>query len=231
MNPKANSSPPPPSTSEMLWAEAQSDDRPLRYTVILALVIHALFFALKVPEVRGETEVQTRDRPVVRISPTPGFTPPPPAQIPEVKIRKVPIPDPDPTDPEPIVLNEPQPVTDIDFDPDSIFVMPSAPPPMTPEQPVQFNDSSMVRPVRIEGRRPSYPEIVRRLGLQGVVILEAVIDRQGEVQDLTLLKGIHPLLDKQAIEAVETWRFEPATLGGEPVSVIYSLTVQFHLRR
>ena len=45
-----------------------------------------------------------------------------------------------------------------------------------------------------------------------------------------VLQGVTPGLDAAAVSAVETWRFTPATLDGEPVAVIYSLTVQFALR-
>jgi protein TonB len=65
--------------------------------------------------------------------------------------------------------------------------------------------------------------------VEGVVILEATIDAGGQVQAVQLLRSA-PLLDQAALEAVRQWRYEPATLNGEPVPVIMTITVRFALR-
>ena len=90
--------------------------------------------------------------------------------------------------------------------------------------------SKMVRPVRISGAEPHYTEIARRARLEGVVILRAIISREGLVQDLSVVKPLGLGLEDAAAAAVENWRFEPATLDGEPVDVIYRVTVRFNLR-
>jgi len=65
--------------------------------------------------------------------------------------------------------------------------------------------------------------------VQGVVIIEAVIDPQGKVVDARVLRSI-PLLDQAALEAVHQWEFTPTLLNGVPQSVIMTLTVNFVLQ-
>lgn len=85
------------------------------------------------------------------------------------------------------------------------------------------------RPEKISGAPPVYTEIARRARIAGVVIIEAVIDEKGDVTGTKVLKGLPMGLDQSAVEAVETWKFKPATLDGQPVPVYYILTVNFHL--
>ncbi|HYU31147.1 MAG TPA: energy transducer TonB [Thermoanaerobaculia bacterium] len=106
--------------------------------------------------------------------------------------------------------------------------------PVAPPEPqneiIRFN-GSMTRPVQISGRQPRYTELARRAGTQGVVILEAVIDKQGHVRDVRILKRLNMGLDEEAVAAVKEWTFEPARMGGRPVSVYYTLTVNFQIQR
>lgn len=77
--------------------------------------------------------------------------------------------------------------------------------------------------------RPEHTPEARRAGIQGVVIVQAVIDREGCVNDPKVLKGLPHGLDDAALGAVRWWVFEPATLEGEAVSVYYNTTVSFRL--
>jgi protein TonB len=63
------------------------------------------------------------------------------------------------------------------------------------------------------------------------VIVEAVIDEQGRVTDVRILRGLPMGLDREAVAAVRQWRFTPATLQGKPVKVYFSLTVNFRIQR
>ena len=85
-------------------------------------------------------------------------------------------------------------------------------------------------PDKIFAPNPQYTEIARKARIQGVVIIEAIINKQGYVTDVKILKALPMGLDKAAAEAVSKWRFEPATLNGKPVAVIYNLTVNFRLQ-
>ena len=67
------------------------------------------------------------------------------------------------------------------------------------------------------------------LGVQGVVILEAVVDADGTVRNVKVLKGLPMGLDQSAVEAVLTWRYEPARLEGRAVPVYFTFTISFSL--
>ena len=75
---------------------------------------------------------------------------------------------------------------------------------------------------------PRYPADARASGVQGRVILEAVINESGEVSDVRVLRSL-PLLDEAAIEAVSQWRYTPSSLDGIAVPVIMTVTVDFAL--
>jgi protein TonB len=76
---------------------------------------------------------------------------------------------------------------------------------------------------------PEYTEIARRAKVQGIVIVEAVIDRDGNVTEARILKPLPMGLDQQALAAIRQWKFKPGTLNGQPVPVYYNLTVNFRL--
>lgn len=84
-------------------------------------------------------------------------------------------------------------------------------------------------PKRIAGAMPEYPALARSARVQGVVLLEAVINERGQVGRIKILKSI-PLLDGAAIGAVQEWRYTPTLLNGVPVSVILTITINFTLQ-
>jgi periplasmic protein TonB len=83
-------------------------------------------------------------------------------------------------------------------------------------------------PTRIVYVRPEYPQNARTAKVQGVVVLEVEIDRDGHVCSARVLRSI-PLLDQSAIDAVLRWRFTPAKVNDVAVPVIMTLTVNFTL--
>jgi TonB family protein len=87
----------------------------------------------------------------------------------------------------------------------------------------------VTRPEKISGDPPEYTEPARRARVTGVVILEAVIDEQGNVTDPRVLKGLPMGLDQKAVAAVSTWKYKPATLEGKPVPVYFVIIVTFQL--
>jgi len=76
--------------------------------------------------------------------------------------------------------------------------------------------------------RPQYPPLARAARIQGAVVLQAVIGKDGTIQNLHLVSG-HPMLTQSAIEAVKQWRYKPYFLNGEPVEVDTQITVNFTL--
>jgi protein TonB len=87
----------------------------------------------------------------------------------------------------------------------------------------------VTRPEKISGDPLKYPEMARKARLQGDVIVEVIIDELGRVSSPRILQGLPMGLDRAALNAIATWRFEPATFRGRPVKVFYTLTVHFHL--
>ena len=84
-------------------------------------------------------------------------------------------------------------------------------------------------PEKIRNVPPVYPADAQAAGIQGVVIIEATIDRGGRVQNAKVLRSI-PMLDQAAVEAVTQWEFTPTLLEGVPVPVIMTVTVNFTLQ-
>lgn len=76
--------------------------------------------------------------------------------------------------------------------------------------------------------KPTYPPLARQARIQGQVVLEAIIAKDGTIQNLRLVQG-HPMLAPSAIEAVKQWRYKPYFLNGEPVEVETQITVNFTL--
>ena len=83
-------------------------------------------------------------------------------------------------------------------------------------------------PVRKKVVPPVYSNFARRACMQGDVLLELGIDRDGTVQRIRVLRGL-PELSESAVAAARQWKFEPASLDGEAVGFNYRLTVNFDL--
>src|SRR6266446_3144884 len=85
-------------------------------------------------------------------------------------------------------------------------------------------------PAKVRHVVPAYPELARRAGVEGVVVLECVIDPSGHVAEVRILRS-QPLLDAAAVEAVRQWVYSPTRLNGVPVAVLLTVTVQFKIPR
>jgi protein TonB len=75
---------------------------------------------------------------------------------------------------------------------------------------------------------PNYPQLAKQARIQGQVVLQAEISKEGTIQNLQLISG-HPMLAPAAIEAVKQWRYKPYLLNGEPVAVETQVVVNFSL--
>jgi protein TonB len=84
-------------------------------------------------------------------------------------------------------------------------------------------EGNLVR--RIE---PTYPNMAKVAHIQGDVVLQATISKQGTIENLRSLNG-HPILVAAAMDAVKQWRYRPYELNGEPVEVETTVTVRFHM--
>jgi len=76
--------------------------------------------------------------------------------------------------------------------------------------------------------QPAYPPLARQARIQGPVVLQAEIGKDGSIQNLHLISG-HPMLAPAAIEAIKQWKYKPYILNGEPVEVETTITFNFTL--
>jgi protein TonB len=76
--------------------------------------------------------------------------------------------------------------------------------------------------------QPQYPPLARQARIQGIVVLRAMISREGKIENLQVITG-HPLLVRSAMDAVLQWRYHPYYLNNEPVEVETQVTVNFTL--
>jgi periplasmic protein TonB len=114
----------------------------------------------------------------------------------------------------------------------------AAPPPPPPPPPPPKKEEPKVSRIRVGGNvqqallikqpRPIYPPLAKQARIQGVVRLNAIIGKDGTIQNLTVATG-HPLLVPAALEAVKQWVYKPTLLNGEPVEVVTQIDVNFTL--
>ena len=89
--------------------------------------------------------------------------------------------------------------------------------------------SNIAVPMKIRDQKPFYPIDAQQARVQGIVIIEATIDCDGNVVDPRILRG-QPMLNEAALEAVKQWKYRPVLLNGAPVPVMMTMTVTFTLR-
>jgi TonB family protein len=88
-----------------------------------------------------------------------------------------------------------------------------------------------VLPPRVIARiHPEYPPDARAARVEGPVVLEAVVGRDGAVDVRRVVRSLRPDMDDAAVEAIRQWRFSPGTRDGEPVDVALNIEVHFSLR-
>jgi protein TonB len=224
----------PMTTAEMLALEETQDRKFTRWATGIAVILHVIIFAVHWPSFAGGLSDAQEKRTKIYVVKQVKFKQPPKRemqQIPKPKTQKVPIPDPTPDEPEPIRDEEPD--EEIDFVPDDNLVLgvPDAPPPPEPEGPVRFVvGGNITEPEKLSGPNPIYPEAARRARIQGVVVLECTIGKDGTVTEAKVLRGLPLGLTEAAQDAVRKWRFKASTLKGKPVEVLYILTVRFNLQ-
>ena len=107
----------------------------------------------------------------------------------------------------------------------------AAPPiPQRPETAHPPRVSRMMEGSLIRRVEPQYPIIAKTAGVQGSVVLAAIISREGTIEQLQVVSG-HPFLVPAALRAVREWRYRPYVLNGAPVEVDTQITVNFILNK
>ena len=183
-----------------------------------ALVLHATILVAKMPNwgpdpVRVDAP-QEQSMKVQFLKPPP---PPPkaPPKPPEPVQKKVPRPDPTPDEPEPVTAPPPPPAP-------STSTAPPSPAPAQEMGPIRVSPGQ--GPGLIKKVEPRYPPIARSARMEGNVVVDAVIRKDGTVSDVTVLRSSNKMFDQACIDAVRQWRFTPG-----PQDVVLTVTVNFTL--
>lgn len=91
-------------------------------------------------------------------------------------------------------------------------------------------DGGVMPPALLAKELPLYTEGARRKRVEGLVVLRAIIDKNGRVTEVRIVKSLDPELDESAVRTVITkWRFRPATLNGQPVLFEVNFEIEFGL--
>jgi protein TonB len=89
---------------------------------------------------------------------------------------------------------------------------------------------AVTAPSVIQKVDPNYTEEAKEAGIQGKVLLKAVIGSDGIALDIVVAEGIDPALDQNAVDALRKWRFRPATRNSKPVATTAKNAVNFRLQ-
>lgn len=210
------------------------DGRNFKRAVIVAVVAHLILLMVTLPKSKAPQHVASGNQKVFVVQQV-RFKPPPPKQqqvqeIPERKKKRIPVPDPTPEEPEPVERETLIEAPDLDLPvSDLVFSVPEAPAGLGHGDPLQVG-GDVSAPVKIHSPQPLYSEDARIARVEGVVILQTIVNETGDVADVKVLKGLPHGLTESAVTTVTEWKFEPARQGGEPVSVYYMLTVSFSIQ-
>jgi protein TonB len=215
------------------------EGKPQYGLLAFAVLLHLFLLGVTIPTFSINV-VPKSDKKIIQVR---QWTPPPPpkrdkpreVQVQQLRTVKVPVPDPTPDEPEPIQEPEPEPEPEDMpvLDPNAEYVL-GAPEPPPSEGPVMAGVGDVSVPVLIESTKvqPEYPELARQAKVQGKVILQAVIFKDGTVGDIQVLQtpGEKLGFDETAIAAVRQWKYKPALQSGRPVDVIFTIVIDFTLR-
>ena len=179
--------------------------------VIIIFIIFPRFLASMEFEVVDQIIIENIDIPQTQqIDNTP-----PPAR------PSIPVPSDDEDIADDLTLDE------LDFDDFSSLDAPPPPPSGPRVVFIPYDDP----PVALSPIRPTYPEIAQEAGIEGVVIVQAFIDKKGRVKETLILKGVpNTGLDEAAMEAIRKTRFRPAKQRERAVGVWISIPVNFKLK-
>ncbi len=220
-----------PNTSfEYLAADNRRDGAGLRVGLLAAIAAHLIIFSLTWPTLATEApKAPPKTRKLFRVSQV-KFEPPTRRPIERPRIYKGPIvcliptkhaPEPESRQGIPMtVKNEPPPIH-IEF--------PVPQPPDPPSKTVVEAGIDVEPPRVIHRVEPRYTQTARRIRYEGVVVLSLLIDTNGRVADITVLRSLRFGLTENAVSAARQWLFEPCIYNEKPVSVRMILTVRFNI--
>jgi len=200
------------------WMRSDPRDRRLILRgLAVAVLLHVVVLFARLPA-WGPDPVRV-DAPLEQAMQVQFLKPPPPppkvVETPKPKPKRIPRPDPTPDEPEPEPEPEPQPVEETSPEP--------APAPVA-TGPVRVAPGQ--GPGLIKRVEPKYPPIAQAARLEGVVVLDAIILKDGTVGEIKVLRSAHAAFEQEAVNAIKQWRYTPSSQD-----VILTVTVNFTLRR
>jgi protein TonB len=212
--------------------------------IVVAVIVVPLFALPQLPSVRANpTDAFIVEATLPRIDPIPVV----PAATPRATTGDTSFTDPEPLSSRPPVSLDDPPSTEgapdwvpgshtgsdfgFDLPPSGAGTRRSqlAGPPAAPKDPIPIS-SGVRRPRKIKDVQPIYPAIARQAGVQGTVVIDAIIGPDGRVREAQVRVSV-PLLDRAALEAVKQWEFTPTLLNRVPVAVVMTVEVRFRLAR
>jgi protein TonB len=176
-----------------------ADRRRLWIALAAAVLVHAVVLVARMPDWGDPVRVDAPREQAMQVQfLKPPSAPPRVEKKIEPKPKKIPRPDPTPDEPEPIEKPEPPPAEPVA----------AAPAPMPPQTgPVRVMPGQ--GPGLIKKVEPQYPAIARAARMQGTVLVDAIIRKDGTVTDVTIVKSSNALFNQATIDAVRQWRFTP----------------------
>lgn len=225
-----------PTTRHILGID-EEEPNSMRWAMAAAVVFHVILLIVTFPDLSGPQEIREPGPKKVYVVQQVRFEPPAAAvqqEVPKKRTKKIPIPDPTPDDPEPLVVEE---IEELALEPVevdvAIFGIPNAPPSTggrgSSDTPLHLG-AGITKPIKIHAPQPPYTEAARQGRIQGAVILQAIIESDGTVSEVEIIKGLPFGLDESTIETVKQWKYKPAMKGNEPVPVYMNLVINFSLQ-
>jgi len=191
----------------------------IEWALLISLIFTAsLFFAFQKFEndVVVNKKIDTPIKPEL-IPPTEQHVTPPAPPKPTIPIESN-----DEEIPEDLTIEE----TEIDFTQELDI---PEPPPEEEDPIVPFHIVS-VKPVILKQVTAKYPELARKAGIEGIVVVKVLVDTNGNVEDVVFLKS-HPMLDEAVLEAARQFKFKPGKQRDRFVKVWVSVPFNFKLRQ
>lgn len=154
-------------------------------------------------------------------------------QTKDKKIKRVPMPDLTPDEPEPIVEPDPPPDPEILPTDDWEIGIPDGPPEPVGDTIARVGQVGVEPPVFTKKVSPKYPERAVKIKLQGYVILEAILRKDGTVDEVKVLRGLGKGkfgFEDEAMSALKKWQFLPGKVNNKPADVRMTLKIDFVLQ-
>ena len=109
---------------------------------------------------------------------------------------------------------------------------PAAAPAPRVASPERIRVGGMVMPLKLLSQvKPDYPADLQQLGVEGTVVMKAVVSMDGTILNPTVVNTVDPRLAKLALDAVSQWRYQPSLLNGQPVETVTTITLDFQLHQ